>query len=67
LSVLAFLSFSLCPLLAVLGAFLLSKHRSATNWLFSLLCFLFSWWSFAHGFYVLAPDKPSAWFWYRAA
>jgi diguanylate cyclase (GGDEF)-like protein/PAS domain S-box-containing protein len=67
LSFIAFLSFALFPLLAVLGAFLLSKRRSVTNLIFSVVCFLFAWWAGAHGFYVLAPDKPWAWFWYRAA
>ncbi len=39
--------------------------KSPVNRVFLFTCLSFFIWSFAYGFFYLAPDKADAWFWYR--
>lgn len=61
-------SFTLFPLHVVLAAyFAQATPRTAANRLFALVNALIAIWALAHGFYVLAPDKQTAWFYHHIA
>jgi diguanylate cyclase (GGDEF)-like protein/PAS domain S-box-containing protein len=68
LNIIAWPSFTLFPLHLLLAVYLLRGSRhSGANRLFALINLLLGVWSLAHGLYVLAPERTSAWFYYRVA
>src|SRR5512133_3833994 len=68
LNLIACSSFTLFPLHVLLAVyFSQASPRSSANRLSSFVHLLLAIWALAHGFYVLAPDKPTAWFFHRVA
>ncbi|HEY5955961.1 MAG TPA: diguanylate cyclase, partial [Polyangiaceae bacterium] len=68
MNLIAWLSLTLFPLHALLFGYLVrSCARSMGNRLFAIVNLQFCIWSLAHGLYVLAPDKSTAWVYYRIA
>jgi diguanylate cyclase (GGDEF)-like protein/PAS domain S-box-containing protein len=68
LNLIAWPSFTLFPLHGLLfGYWVRTAPRSLANRLFAIINLQFCAWSLAHGLYVLAPDRPTAWVYYNLA
>ena len=65
---LGFMTFASFIIYLSIGGFVFYLNpRSHLNRLFSLICLAFAVWAFAYSFFILAPDKESAWLWYRVS